>query len=155
MNAELIDRHAGGIDIPYIDYRGRTLVGARECDGLVFISGNACEDSLDGHALWKGPIGRDVSPEEGYKAAQWCGLLHLNFIRDNYGFERVESIVRAFALICVADDFYDLDGVFDGYSDLMFTALRDRGRHVRTLMGTRHLPWHTSIEVETIFKLRK
>ena len=149
-----METHAGGIDLPYADHTGRTLVGAREAGGLVFISGNACEDSLDGHPLWTGPIGRDNPLEEGYKAARWCGMLHLNFIRDNYGFERVETLVRAFALICVSDDFYDLDKVFDGYSDVMFAALRDRGRHARTLMGTRHLPWHTSIEVETIFKLR-
>jgi enamine deaminase RidA (YjgF/YER057c/UK114 family) len=152
---EYIDHHAGEIDFPYIDYKGRYLVGAREYNGLVFISGNACEDQQDGHPLWQGAIGAEVSPEEGYKAAQNCGLIHLGFIRNNYGLERVESIVRAFCLICVADDFYDLDKVFDGYSDVMFAALRDRGRHVRTLMGTRHLPnHHVTIEVETIFKLR-
>jgi len=152
---EMIDKHAGGIDLPYIDYKGRYLVGAREYDGLVFISGNACEDPMDGHPVWTGAIGAEVSAEEGYKAAQYCGLLHLGFIRDHYGLDRVESIVRAYCLICVADDFYDLDGVFDGYSDLMYAALRERGRHVRTLMGTRHLPnHHVSIEVETICKLR-
>ncbi len=155
MDLSRIDTHAGEIEIPYIDYKGRCLVGSREYNGLVFISGNACEDPLDGHPVWTGLVGKEVSLEEAYKAAQYCGLLHLNFIRQNYGFDRVDSIVRVLALISVADDFYDIDKVGDGYSEVMYTALRGRGRHVRTLMGTRNLPnHHALIEVETILKLK-
>lgn len=155
MDKSLIDLPAKEIEIPYVDYRGRCLVSVREANGLVYISGTACEDHLDGHPIWTGAVGKELTVEEGYKAAQWCGLIQLNMIRDNYGLDQVESIVRVLGLIQVADDFYDLDKVFDGYSDVMYMALRNRGQHVRTVMGTRNLPNHrVSIEVETIFKLK-
>ncbi len=142
-------------DIPYIDYKGRSLVGIREVDGLVFLSGTACEDHIKGGPIWSGAVGSEVSPEEGYKAARCCGLIQLNMLNNYCGLDRVERIVRSFGLIQVADDFYDLDGIYDGYSDVMFAALRERGRHVRTVMGTRNLPNHrVTIEVETIAKLR-
>lgn len=143
------------IEIPYVDYTGRTLVGMRESNGLVYISGTGCEHPHDGHAVWKGLIGKDVSPEEGYKAAQWCAMLQLNIMRQAYGLDRVDSVVRAFGLMAVADDFYDLDKVFDGYSDVMYGTFGDRGRHTRSLMGTRNLPNNiVTIEIETIFKLK-
>ncbi len=155
MDKKLIELPAWEIEIPYVDYTGRCLVGTRECNGLVYVSGTACEDQTDGHPIWTGAIGREVRFEEGYKAAQWCGMVQLNIIRNQYGLDRVDCIVRAFALLQTADDFFDLDKVFDGYSDVMYAALRERGRHVRTLMGTRNLPNHmTTIEVETIFKLK-
>ena len=155
MNQEWINLPAKDIVIPYIDYTGRTLVGVRECNGLVYISGTACEDQTDGHPMWTGAVGKELTLEEGYEAARWCGLIQLQFMQNYYGLDQVESIVRTFGLIQVADDFHELDKVFDGYSDVMYLTLRERGRHVRTIMGTRNLPNHrVTIEVETIFKLR-
>ena len=152
MNRELV-----GCEIPFIDYKNRSLLSTREVDGLVFVSGMSCEDHLNGgHPLWTGAVGKELTLAEGYKAAQWCGLIQLNILNSLYGLERIEQIVRSFGLIQVADDFYDLDAVYDGYSDVMYTALRERGRHVRTVMGTRNLPnHHVTIEVETIAKLRR
>ncbi|MDR3120957.1 MAG: RidA family protein [Clostridiales bacterium] len=152
---ELLDQAVSEFDIPFVDYKNRALVGIREANGLVFVSGTACEDHLKGGPIWTGAVGAELSLEEGYKAARWCGLIQLNMLNNLYGLDRIEQIVRSFGLIQVADDFYDLDGVYDGYSDVMFAALRERGKHVRTVMGTRNLPnHHVTIEVETIAKLR-
>lgn len=155
IDKKLRELTAREVEIPHIDYTGRSLVGLREANGLVYISGTGCESLMDGHAVWTGSIGREVSFEEGYKAAQWCALLQLNIMRNFYGLDRVDSVVRALAFMQVADDFYDLDKVFDGYSDVMYGAFRERGKHVRTIMGTRNLPNKlVTIEVETIFKLK-
>ena len=155
MNKDLVDLPFKDIRMPYPDYTGRCLVGVRECNGLVYLSGTACEDQTDGHPIWTGAVGKELTLEEGYQAARWCGLIQLQFLRIHYGLDRVDAFVRACGLIQVADDFYDLDKVFDGYSDVMYAALRERGRHVRTIMGTRNLPnHHVSVEVETIFRLK-
>jgi len=152
---DYVEKPFGEWDIPYVDYKGRALVGLREYNGFVFVSGTACEDHLKGGPIWVGAIGKELPLEEGYKAAQCCGLIQLNALNNAYGLDRIERIVRSFGLICVADDFYDLDAVYDGYSDAMFAALRERGRHVRTIMGTRNLPnHHVTIEVKTIAKLK-
>ena len=153
---EFLENAFGEYDIPYIDYTNRTLVSMREYDGLVFVSGTACEDSMRGGSpIWTGEVGNQLTLEEGYKAARYCGLIQLNMLNNAYGLDRIEQIVRSYGLIQVADDFYDIDAVYDGYSDVMFAALRERGKHVRTIMGTRNLPnHHVTIEVETIAKLR-
>jgi len=152
---DFLENAFGEFDIPYIDYKNRALIGIREYDGLAFLSGTACEDHLTGMPIWTGEVGNQLTLEEGYKAARWCGLIQLNMLHNAYGLDRVEQIIRSYGLIQVADDFYDLDAVYDGYSDVMFAALRDRGRHVRTVMGTRNLPnRHVTIEVETIAKIR-
>ena len=42
----------------------------------------------------------------------------------------------------------------DGFSDLCVEVLQERGRHVRTVMGTRNMPNHNiPVEVELIFRL--
>lgn len=152
---ELLNREFGGFEIPYVDYKNKCLVSVREANGLVFVSGMGCEDHMNtGRPLWTGAVGKDLTLEEGYKAARWCGLVQLNILNNIYGLDRIEQIVRSFGLIQVADDFYDLDAVYDGYSDVVYTALRERGIHVRTIMGTRNLPNNVTIEVETIAKLR-
>ena len=44
--------------------------------------------------------------------------------------------------------------VADGFSDLCVEVLQERGRHVRTVMGTRNMPNHNiPVEVELIFRL--
>ena len=48
----------------------------------------------------------------------------------------------------------DIGAVADGFSDLCVEVLQERGRHVRTVMGTRNMPNHNiPVEVELIFRL--
>ena len=152
MDKSQIKLPAKEINIPFI---GGPILMAREYDGLVFISGLGCQDPEDYRSLWTGAVGSEVTLEEGYESCKWCGLRHIDYIANAYGLDRVESVVRAFGLIAVADGFHDLDKVFDGYSDVMYTAFRERGRHVRTVMGTKNLPNKLTSEVEVIIKLRK
>ena len=53
------------------------------------------------------------------------------------------------------EDFQDLDGVMDGFSDLMTEVLEERGYHARTVMGTHNLPnGNIPVEIETIIAVR-
>ena len=53
-------------------------------------------------------------------------LASVEYNEESIRVDRIDSVVRAFALIQVADDFYDPDKVFDGYSDVMYSVFRDR-----------------------------
>lgn len=47
-----------------------------------------------------------------------------------------------------------MPAVMNGFSDLMVEIFGQRGRHVRTVMGTRNMPNHNiPVEVELIFRL--
>ena len=153
---DILKTHASGLNVPFVDYRGRCLVAAREYDGLLFMSGFGCDDAFIHRPkpIWTGAVGREQSLEEGYKAAQWVALMHLNYVKNRYGLGRIDSVLRAYGLITAADDFYDLDRVFDGYSDMMYAAFGERGAHARTVMGTRNLPNDQTVEIEVIFKLK-
>ncbi|MCL2707725.1 MAG: RidA family protein [Defluviitaleaceae bacterium] len=143
-------------DIPFVDYRGKCLVESRECGNLVFLSGFGCDnpETPDAGPMWTGAAGSVKTVDEAYEAAQWIAFMHIDCLRRKYRLENVESVVRAFGLIEADDSFADFDAAFDGYSDAMAAVFGDRGKHVRTVMGTRHLPNNQTVEIEAIVKLR-
>ncbi len=69
--------------------------------------------------------------------------------------DRIDYIVKAFALVSSASDFYEQEAVMDGFSDLMVKVLGDRGLHARTVMGTSNLPGNIPIEIELIVKVKQ
>lgn len=132
----------------------KPIVVLRQVGNLVYTSGHGPEDQVTGKPLYAGRIGRELTPEQGYAAARECGIILLGALRDCVGLDRVKGIVKATALINVDGDFCDLDGVMDGFSDLMVDVLEERGRHARTVVGTHNLPnGNIPIEVEMIAEL--
>ena len=92
---------------------------------------------------------------KGVVAARECGVILLGALRDHFGsLDRVKSLVKATALINVDGDFCDLDHVMDGFSDLMADVLDERGKHVRTVMGTHNMPnGNIPVEIELIAEI--
>lgn len=134
----------------------RGIILFRQVDNLIFISGHGPEDQITDEPLYKGRIGKDLTPEEGYAAARECGIIILGALKDILGsLDRVECIVKAFGLVNCAEGFNDIEHVMDGFSDVMTEVLEERGYHARTAMGTHNLPNHNiPVEVETIIKIR-
>ena len=127
---------------PAVAYRKRKPVFVlRQIGNLLYTSGHGPEDQLTGKPVFAGRIGKDLTPEQGYAAARECGIILLGALRDYLGsLDRVKSIVKATALVNVDGDFCDIDGVMDGFSDLMVDVLEERGYHARTVMGTHNMP---------------
>ena len=49
----------------------------------------------------------------------------------------------------------DLEGIMDGFSDVMTEVLEERGYHARTVMGTHNLPNNNiPVEIEVIVSVR-
>ena len=133
----------------------KALVAVRQVGHMVYTSGHGPEDQLTGRPLYAGRIGRDLTPEEGARAARECVIILLGALRDKLGsLDRVRQLVKATALINVDNGFCDLDFVMDGFSDLMLEVFRERGYHARTLMGTHNLPnGNIPIEIELIAEI--
>lgn len=133
----------------------KALVAVRRVGNMLFTSGHGPEDQITGKPIYAGRIGRELTPAQGYLAARECGIILLGALRNYMGsLDRVKSIVKATALINVEGDFCDLDGVMDGFSDLMVSVLDERGYHTRTIMGTHNLPnGNIPIEIEMIAEI--
>ncbi len=147
---ELLDKKIAELELAYPDYKGRVLVNCQRVGNLIFSSGSGCGN------FRQGQIGRDLTFEDGYLACQHIATIQLSMIREELGdLDRIDQLLRAFGLVTCADDFHDLDKVFDGFSDVMYEVLRGRGVCTRTVMGSRNLPvGNTAAEIELIFSVK-
>lgn len=127
----------------------------RQIGNLLYTSGHGPEDQLTGKPIYAGRVGKELTPEEGYAAARECGIILLGALKDYLGsLDRVKSIVKATALVNVDGDFCDVDGVMDGFSDLMVEVFDERGYHARTVMGTHNMPnGNIPVEIEMIAEI--
>jgi enamine deaminase RidA (YjgF/YER057c/UK114 family) len=143
-----------GIDLPTILDRGQGLIPAVRHGDLLFVSGHGPIDN-DGNLLYRGRVGAEVSPEDGYQAARQTGVQILRSIRDHLGdLDRVERIVKALAFVNSAPDFHDQPKVVHGFSDLMVEVFgAARGQHARSALGTSNLPNNQPVEIEVIVAL--
>ena len=140
----------------HFTYRKRKpIVVVQQVGSLIYTSGHGPEDQITGVPIFKGRIGEELTPAEGYEAARQCAAILINALREHLGsLDRVKSLVKATALINCGEGFYDLDGIMDGFSDLMADVFEERGYHTRTLMGTHNLPnGNIPIEIELIVEI--
>ena len=134
----------------------RGVVVIRQWQDLLFISGHGPEHEITGEPFYTGHLGADLSMEDGQKAARICGEILLSALDEYLGnLDRIDFIVKAFALVSSAPDFYEQEAVMDGFSDFMVKVLGDRGLHARTVMGTSGLPVNIPVEIELIVKVKQ
>lgn len=135
--------------------RYKPLIPIREIDGVVYVSGHGPEDINTYEPLYRGRVGEDLTPEEGYLAAGECAKTLLRAVQERYGsLDCIHHMVRALALVNCGRDFDAPEKVADGFSDMCMAVLQERGRHARTVMGTRNMPNHNiPVEAEMIFVL--
>ncbi len=79
----------------------------------------------------------------------------LRAVQERYGsLDCIRHMVRALALVNCGRDFENPEKVAEGFSDTCMEILQERGRHARTVMGTRNMPnRNIPVEVEMIFVL--
>ena len=118
---------------------------------LLFISGQI---SANENGLIKGVVGQNMSVEEGYIAAQNCGLsllAHLN-VAINGDFQKFKRVIRIAGYVNSSNNFEDHPKVVNGVSDLMVSVFGENGKHMRIALGAT-LPLGVAVEVEGLFEL--
>ena len=120
----------------------------------LFISGQI---SIDKNGdLIKGKIGKDLSTDEGYKAAERCAINIISQAKkacDN-NLNKIKSCVKLTGYVNSTDDFIEQPKVINGASDLIASVFESAGMHTRAAVSTNSLPLGVSVEVDAIFELK-
>ena len=100
-------------------------------------------------------IGKDLSKEDGYKAAKRCALNIVSQAKKACGgdLSKIKSCVKLTGFVNSTDDFIDQPQVINGASDLIASIFGDAGMHTRAAVSTNSLPLGVAVEVDAIFEL--
>jgi len=120
---------------------------------LLYISGQI--SISENGELIKGKIGKDLTTEDGYKAAERCGLSIVAQAKRACGdnLSKIKSCVKLTGFVNSSEDFIDQPKVINGASDLIASIFGDSGMHTRAAVSTNSLPLGVSVEVDAIFEL--
>ena len=131
---------------------GNYVPGVR-VGNLLFLSGHG-PVRMDGVPTARGKVGRDLSIEDGYKAAREVGINLLGTARTLLGsLDKVKRVVKVLGMVNSAEGFGDQPKVINGFSDLMVEVFGDNGRHARSAVGMAELPSGIPVEIEMILEV--
>ena len=130
-----------------------SYVATKIVGNLLYISGQI--SISENGELIKGKIGKDVSVEEGYKAAERCGLSIVAQVKNacDGDLSKVKSCIKLTGFVNSTEDFTEQPKVINGASDLIASIFGDAGMHTRAAVSTNSLPLGVSVEVDAIFEL--
>ncbi len=96
---------------------------------------------IDGDLKFKGKIGKDLTPDQGYHACRLSALNAIGQLKAALGdLERVKRIVRIEGVLNVATGFTATPGVLNGASDLVNSVFAERGQHTRMIYTNPEMP---------------
>jgi enamine deaminase RidA (YjgF/YER057c/UK114 family) len=115
-----------------------------------FISGHPPQNTDGSIAKPLGKVGRDLSVEEGYRAARLTALAILGSLKRELGnLDRVHAWLRVFGMVNSAPGFNQQPAVINGFSDLILELYGPEvGKHARSAVGMAELPFDIPVEVE-------
>jgi len=141
-----------GLKLPGVPPPVANYIRAVKVGNLLFVSGHG--PSRDGKYHFSGKLGKDVTVEEGYKAAQLVALNCLASVKEALGdLDRVKRVVKLLGMVNSAPDFGQQPEVINGASDLLVQLYGDAGRHARSAVGMGALPRGISVEIEMILEV--
>jgi enamine deaminase RidA (YjgF/YER057c/UK114 family) len=130
-----------------------SYVATKIIGNLLYVSGQI---SIDANGeLIKGKVGKDLTTEEAYKAAERCGLSIVAQVKNacNGELSKVKSCIKLTGFVNSTEDFIEQPKVINGASDLIVSIFGDAGMHTRAAVSTNSLPLGVSVEVDAIFEL--
>ena len=130
-----------------------SYVATKIVGNLLYISGQI-SISKNGELI-KGKVGKELTTDEGYKAAERCGLSIISQAKVACGgdLSKIKSCVKLTGFVNSTDDFIEQPKVINGASDLIAAIFGDAGMHTRAAVSTNSLPLGVSVEVDAIFEL--
>ncbi len=130
-----------------------SYVATKIVGNLLYISGQI--SISENGELIKGKVGKDLSVNDGYKAAERCGLSIISQakVACHGDLSKIKSCIKLTGFVNSTDDFTDQPKVINGASDLIASVFGDAGMHTRAAVSVNSLPLGVSVEVDAIFEL--
>ena len=133
---------------PVGNYVATKIVG-----NLLYVSGQVSINSNG--ELIKGKVGKDLTTDEAYKAAERCGISIISQVKKacEGDLSKVKSCIKLTGFVNSTDDYTEQPKVINGASDLITSIFGEAGMHTRAAVSTNSLPLGVSVEVDAIFEL--
>jgi len=142
-----------GIVIPETPKPVAAYIPALKVGDLVMTSGQI--PVVDGKIKYSGKVGKDLTEEDGRKAAEICAINCLSAVKSIVSdLDKVERIVKLTAFVNSAVGFTAQPKVANGASELIGIIFGEAGKHVRSAVGVNELPLDAAVEIEMIVKVK-
>ena len=145
---------AKGITLPTPPPKGGVYTPVQEFGtNLLYCSG--CGSDLGGESKVAGKLGKELTLEEGQKAAYYCMLNLLANLDAKLGdLNKIKRFVKVLAFVNCTDDFDKQPQVVNGGSNLLVELFGDEvGCPARSAIGTNSLPGGIACEIEMIVEV--
>ncbi|QED23162.1 RidA family protein [Candidatus Deianiraea vastatrix] len=120
-------------------------------NGVLYVSGQLPKTE---NGFITGQLGKNVSIEDGKKAAEICVLHALSQVKKNISdLAKIKKCIKITVLVNSASDFDQHSIVANGASDLLVSLLGENGKHARSAFGVSSLPFGCAVEVEFMFEI--
>jgi enamine deaminase RidA (YjgF/YER057c/UK114 family) len=123
---------------------------------LAFISGQIPIDidSIQPKVKFKGKVGKDISLEDGQKAARLCTINALSHLRNALGsLDKIKKFVKVSGFVNCDPSFTEHSKVINEASDLLVNIFGEKGKHARIALGANSLPLNSAVEIEFIVEI--
>ena len=141
------------IELPEAKAPVGSYVATKIVGNLLYVSGQISINSKG--ELIKGKVGKDLTTDEAYKAAERCGLSIVAQVKKacDGDLANVKSCIKLTGFVNSTEDFTEQPKVINGASDLIASIFGEAGMHTRAAVSTNSLPLGVSVEVDAIFEL--
>lgn len=141
-----------GLKLPASPKPVGAYVPALQIAHFVFTSGQL--PFWNGELKYQGKLGKEVSIEEGKKAAELCVLNALSAIEALVGdLGQIKRVIRLVGYVASGEGFTAQPQVVNGASELLERIFGERGKHVRVAVGVIELPLGAPVELELLVSL--
>ena len=140
--------------IPEMPTPMANYVPFKVADNTIYVSGQG--PVVDGKIVYSGKVGKEISEEEGIKAAELCCINIVSALKTslNGDWDRLDTFLKLGAFVNCDENFTDQPKIINGASDLLVSIFGDKGRHARFAVGSNSLPFNISVEIDAIIKIK-
>ncbi len=136
-----------GLELPSLRPAAGSYVSCVRTGNLIFTAGQGVDQ-------YHGKLGRDLTTEEGYLAAQQSMLNLFSVIKNELGdLNKVKQFVKLLVMVNSTEDYIEQPKVANGASDLIGKVFGEKGKHGRSAVGMAQLPNNTAIEIEMVIEV--
>ena len=141
------------IELPEAKAPVGSYVATKISGKLLYISGQISITATGD--IIKGKVGKDLTTDDAYKAAERCGLSIVAQVKKacDDDLSKIKSCIKLTGFVNSTEDFTEQPKVINGASDLIASIFGNAGMHTRAAVSTNSLPLGVSVEVDAIFEL--